>query len=86
MCSEIIGPTMGILAHNTHVTFNGIATALASGNVGWLATNILCGFFQNIVNKYQDLMLSMSFFLRAISIIKQTCFLFCFVTSIFIFL
>jgi hypothetical protein len=84
MCGEIIGPTIGILAHNTHVTYSGIATALASASAGWLITNILCGVLQNIFNNYQDLMLSMGFFLRAISIIKQTCFS-CFVNSIFIF-
>jgi hypothetical protein len=79
----MIGPSMGILAHNTHVTFTGIATALASGGVGGLLTNIFCGVFHNLVNNYQDLLLIVAFFLRAIRTIKQT-FVSCPITRIFI--
>jgi hypothetical protein len=84
MGSEIIGPTMGILAHNTHVTYNGIASALASGSVGGLTTNILCGsVFQNFVNHHVDVMIAVGLFLRAICTIKQTPFSFS-MNSIFV--
>ncbi|CAF1526751.1 unnamed protein product, partial [Adineta steineri] len=43
LCGEIIGPTMTILAHNIQVTFNGMATVLASASAGGLITNIICG-------------------------------------------
>lgn len=66
---------MSILAHNNNVTFNGIATALASASVAALLTNVCCGIFQNFVDKYQDLLLAMAFSLRAIRTIKQNLFL-----------
>jgi hypothetical protein len=63
---------MGIIAHNTHVTFNGIGSALASGSAGGLLTNIFCGIFQKSVKNHLDFMLVMAFFLRAIRTIEQT--------------
>jgi len=57
---------MGILAHNTHVTYNGIASALAARSGGYFVANILCGVFQNTVKNYPDLILAASFFLSAI--------------------
>jgi hypothetical protein len=66
---------MDILAHNTHVTFNGIASALASGSAGGLLTNIFCGIFQKFINNYSDLMLAVSFFLPALRTTKPFVFL-----------
>ena len=60
-----------MLAHNTDVTFNGIATALSAWSIGSLASNLICGFLQNFVNNYQDLMLTIAFFLRAIRTMKN---------------
>ena len=62
---------MGMLAHNTGVTYKGIVTALASGSIGGLVTNLLCGFLQKLVNNYQDMMLVTAFLLRAIRTIKE---------------
>jgi hypothetical protein len=62
---------MGILAHNTHVTFNGIASALASRSAGSLISNILCGIFQKVVKNYPDLMLAIAFFIPAIGTTEQ---------------
>jgi hypothetical protein len=50
----MIGPTMGILAYNIHVTYSGIATVLASRTAGGLLTNIVCGVFQKFVNNSFD--------------------------------
>ncbi len=58
---------MGILAYNIHVTYSGIATALASRIAGGLLNNVVCGIFQKFVNNYQDLMLTIGFFVPAIS-------------------
>jgi hypothetical protein len=58
---------MGILAYNIHVTYSGIATALASRTAGGLLNNIVCGVFQKFVNNYQDLMLTIGFIVPAIS-------------------
>ncbi|UJR19827.1 hypothetical protein I4U23_022960 [Adineta vaga] len=66
LCGEIIGPTMTILAHNIQVTFNGIASVLASGSAGGLITNIFCGIFQNFTNNYSELMLTTGFFLSTL--------------------
>jgi hypothetical protein len=61
---------MSILAHNTQVAYNGIASALASAAAGGLLTNILCAFSQKLVKNRQDFMLAASFGLRAIRKIK----------------
>ncbi|CAF0918842.1 unnamed protein product [Adineta steineri] len=66
LCGEIIGPTMTILAHNIQVTFNGMATVLASASAGGLITNIICGIFQNFINNYSELMLTTAFFMSAL--------------------
>ncbi|CAF0728307.1 unnamed protein product [Adineta steineri] len=58
---EIVGSTMGILAHNTHVTFNGMATALALRSIGSLLGNVFCGIFQKITKSYSDLLLTVAF-------------------------
>ncbi len=76
---------MSILAYNIHVTYNGIASALGSASVGGLITNIVCGIFQNFVKNYQDLLLTMAFFLRAIRTIEQTIFS-CHINNIFVYL
>jgi hypothetical protein len=57
---------MIILAHNTHVTYNGIASALATRSGGYLIANILCGIFQKVMKNYSDFVLFGSFFLSAI--------------------
>lgn len=57
---------MGILAHNTNVTFNGMATALSFGSIGGLVSNILCGIFQDSITKQQDFYIALAFFLRAL--------------------
>ena len=62
---------MGTLARNTGVTYNGMATALAAGSIGALITTITCGFLQNLVNNYQDVMLVLAFFFRAIRTTKE---------------
>lgn len=62
---------MNILAHNTNVRFNGIATALASASVGGLTSNILSVIFQKFVNNYNDLLFALVFFLRAIRTKKR---------------
>ncbi len=59
---------MHILAYNIHVTYSGIATAIALRTAGGLVSNILCGIFQNFVNNNQDLMLIIGYFIPAISI------------------
>ncbi|CAF1426946.1 unnamed protein product [Adineta steineri] len=66
LCGEIIGPTMTILAHNIQVTFNGMATVLASASAGGLITNIICGIFENFINNYSELMLTTAFFMSAL--------------------
>ncbi len=76
---------MGILAHNTHVTFNGIGSALAARSAGGLISNIVCGFLQNFVNNYQDLMLTIGFILSAIRTTEQISFSY-HINSMFIFL
>lgn len=60
-----------MLAHNTNVTFYGIATALSAWSVGNLVTNIVFGFLQNLLNNHRDLMLTIAFFLRAIRTMKN---------------
>ncbi len=62
---------MIILAHNTHVTYNGIATALAARSGGYLIANIICAIFQKIVMNYSELVLATSFFLPAIGETKE---------------
>jgi hypothetical protein len=57
---------MEILAHNINVTFNGIASVLASASAGGLITNIFFGIFQNLINNYSDLMIAIVFFLSAL--------------------
>ena len=46
---------MGILAHNTHVTYDGIASTLASRSGGTLIAYMSCAIFQKIVKNYSDL-------------------------------
>ena len=75
MCGEIIGPTMEILAQNIHVTFNGMASVLASASAGGLITNIFYGIFQNCINNYSDVMLAIVFFLSALRTIEYFIFL-----------
>jgi hypothetical protein len=65
---------MGILAHNTHVTYNGIASALAAAAAGGLLTNILCVICQKLVNSHLDLILAAFFGLHAIRKIEQISF------------
>ncbi len=79
----MIGPTMGILAHNAHVTYNGIASALASAAAGGLLTNILYGICQKYIDNYQDLMLALFFGLRGIRKIQQIFFSY-YITSLLI--
>ena len=62
---------MIILAHNTGVTYNGIASALASRSGGYLIANLFCVIFQKIVKNYSDLTLAVSFFLAAIDKFQQ---------------
>ncbi len=79
----MIGPTMGILAYNIHVTYSGIATVLASRTAGGLLTNIVCGVFQKFVNNSQDLMLTIGFLVPAIST-TDLIFYYCFINSLLI--
>ncbi len=57
---------MGVLAYNIHVTYNGIASALASRSAGGFLNNVVCGIFQRFVNNYQDLMLTIGFIVPTI--------------------
>lgn len=75
---------MSVLAHNNHVTFNGMATALVSSSFAALFTNICCGIFQDFINDYQDLILTMGFLLRAIRTIKENLFFSYYINNIFI--
>jgi hypothetical protein len=67
---------MGILAHNSHVTYNGIASALAAAAAGGLLTNILCVICRKLVSNHLDLILAVFFGLHAIRKIEQISFSF----------
>ncbi|CAF1110021.1 unnamed protein product [Adineta ricciae] len=51
---------MRILAYNTHVTFNGIGTALALRSAGGLSGNTLGGVFQKVIQNHADLLQTIS--------------------------
>jgi len=63
---ELVGPTLPILAANTHVDYNGMGSALASRGAGYLVANILGIILQNIVKKHSDGILVCAYVLPAI--------------------
>jgi hypothetical protein len=63
---------MIILAHNTRVTYSGIASALAARSGGCLIANIFCAIAHKMIKNYSDLVLTASFFLAAIGNFNQT--------------
>jgi len=67
---EIIGPTLNILASQTHVAFTGISTILVARNAGYMIANIVGASLQNIVKKYPEGLLSISFLLASIGLFK----------------
>lgn len=64
--TELVAPTMKILAENVHVDFNGMGSVLASRGFGYLVANIFAVILQNIVKKHADGILILAFTLSAI--------------------
>ncbi len=64
-----MGPTIPILAANTHVKYSGIGSALASRSAGYFVANILGAILQNVVKKNSDGILACAFILPAIGMI-----------------
>jgi len=75
---------MGILAHNTHATFNGIGSVLAARSAGGLISTVMWGILQNLINNYQDLILTTGFILSAIRRKLKKMSFSCYINSMFI--
>jgi len=67
---EIVGPTLNILSFQTKVTFSGISTILVARSAGYIVANIIGASVQNIVKKYPEGLLSISFLIASIGLFQ----------------
>jgi len=67
---EIVGPTLGILAAQSQVSFSGISTILMARSVGYMFANIGGALVQNVVKKYCEVLLSISFLIASIGLFE----------------
>lgn len=67
---ELVGPTINILAAQTSVTLTGISTILVARSAGYLVANIVGAAVQALVKKYSEGLLSISFLIASIGLLK----------------
>jgi predicted MFS family arabinose efflux permease len=65
---EIIGPTLNILARQTGVEFAGISNILMARGVGYIIANVAGAALQNLVKKYPEGFLSISYLIASIGL------------------
>ncbi len=67
---EIVGPTLGILAKQSNVSLSGISTILMARSVGYMFANIAGALVQNVVKKYCEGLLAISFLIASIGLFQ----------------
>ncbi|CAF1045897.1 unnamed protein product [Adineta ricciae] len=67
-CYALAAPTLDILASQTGVLYGGISTILMARSIGYMFGNIVGALAQEIVKKYSENLLSISFLIASIAV------------------